>query len=249
MLVVGFLVLPLVGIFIHADLARGLRSSAARSALGITFETSTVALVAMVLLGTPTAYLMATREFRGKALVATLLELPLVLPPAVAGIGLFTAFGRNGLLGTQLHWLGLELPFTQAAVVMAMSFVAGPLYVRQAGSAFAAVDRDLLAAARTLGAGTPRVFLRVAVPVAAPGLGAGAALGWSRAVGEFGATILFAGSLQGVTQTAPIAIYLGFEQDFNAALALAAVLIAISAAVLLAVRLLVARGAPRFGPA
>ena len=188
----------------------------------------------MVLFGTPVAYWMATRDFRGKAILSTAFELPLVLPPAVAGLGLFAAFGRTGMLGSELDALGIQLPFTPAAVVMAMTFVAGPLYLRQAEATFVAVDKDLLAAAQTLGAGPGKVFIRVAVPLASAGLGAGAALGWARALGEFGATIMFAGSLQGVTQTAPIAIYLGFERGaFDEVYGLGAVLIIISAAVLL----------------
>ena len=139
----------------------------------MTAETSAVSLAAMLIVGTPVAYRIATTTFPGKTLLVTLFELPLVLPPAVAGIGLFAAFGRTGLLGDQLSALGIQLPFTKAAVVMAMTFVAGPLYLRQAQEAFAAVDPDLLAAARTLGAGRRKVFAQVAVPLAAPGLGAG----------------------------------------------------------------------------
>jgi molybdate transport system permease protein len=203
----------------------------------------------MIFFGTPIAYLLATTEFPGKTLLTTLFELPLVLPPAVAGLGLLVAFGRFGLVGPQLTALGISLPFTKAAVVMAMTFVACPLYVRQAIAAFAAVDSDLLAASRTLGAGPARTFFRVAVPVAVPGLGAGAALGWARALGEFGATILFAGSLPGKTETAPIAIYLGLEQGLDQALALGALLITVSAIVLIAAKLLIRGRALRFTPA
>ena len=202
----------------------------------------------MLLVGTPVAYWMAQHEFRGKSVLATAFELPLVLPPAVAGIALFAAFGRSGLLGAELDALGIQIPFTRAAVVMAMTFVAGPFYLRQAQASFGAVDPDLLAAARTLGAGPAKVFLRIATPLAAPGLGAGAALGWARALGEFGATIMFAGSLQGVTQTAPIAIYLGFESNQDAAFAIAAVLIVASALVLLSVKMLAAGGLTRSAP-
>jgi molybdate transport system permease protein len=242
-------VLPLLGVFLKGDLRDGLSSPGAREALRISAETSAMSLAAMLIVGTPVAYRLATHSFPGKTLLVTLFELPLVLPPAVAGVGLFAAFGRTGLLGGELDALGIQLPFTTAAVVMAMTFVAGPLYLRQAHSAFAAVDPDLLAAARTLGAGRWKVFAQVAVPLASPGLGAGAALAWARAVGEFGATIMFAGSLQGVTQTAPIATYLLFEQgDFGTALALGAALIAISGAVLLAVKLIVRGRTLRFEP-
>ena len=247
-LAAAFFLIPLAAIFLQGNLRAGLDSPLAWPAIRVSLETSAISLAAMLLVGTPVAYWMAQHEFRGKAALATAFELPLVLPPAVAGIALFAAFGRSGLLGSELDVLGIQLPFTRAAVVMAMTFVAGPFYLRQAQAAFGAVDPDLLAAARTLGAGPAKVFLRIATPLAAPGLGAGAALGWARALGEFGATIMFAGSLQGVTQTAPIAIYLGFEQgDFDAALALGAVLVAISFIVLLGVKLLVGR-LPRFEP-
>ncbi len=244
----GFLLLPLIAVFTQGSLRAGLRQPGAVTALDISLQTSTASLIVMVVFGTPIAYVLATREFPGKTLLTTLFELPLVLPPAVAGLGLLMAFGRLGLVGRQLSELGISLPFTKAAVVMAMTFVASPLYVRQAISAFAAVDPDLLVASRTLGAGPLRTFGRIAIPVAGPGLGAGAALGWSRAVGEFGATILFAGSLQGTTETGPIAIYLGLEQGLNQALALGAVLIAVSAVVLVGVKLLIRGRRLRFAP-
>ncbi|MGN6379314.1 MAG: ABC transporter permease [Gaiellales bacterium] len=241
-LATAFFALPLIGIFKQGDLRSGIDTSLARDAIRVSLITSGLSLATMLIVGTPVAYWLANTRVRGASVLQTLFELPLVLPPAVAGIGLFAAFGRAGLLGSQLDALGIQLPFTQAAVVMAMTFVAGPLYLRQAQAAFAAVDPDMLAAARTLGAGRWKVFFEVAIPLASAGLGAGAALGWARALGEFGATIMFAGSLQGVTQTAPIAIYLGFEQgNFDAALALGAVLVCVSAAVLFAVRL-VTRG-------
>jgi molybdate transport system permease protein len=245
----GFFLLPLAALFLRGDLRAGLSSPLAGDALRVSLETSSIALALMLVAGTPVAYAVATREFPGKTALVTAFELPLVLPPAVAGIGLFAAFGRTGLLGSELSALGVQLPFTPAAVVMAMTFVAAPLYLRQAQASFAALDPDLLAAARTLGASPGRVFLRVAVPLAAPGLGAGSALAWARAVGEFGATIMFAGSLQGITQTMPIAIYLGFQSgDFEEAIALGALLVALSAAVLVVVKLLIRGRFPRFAP-
>ena len=184
----------------------------------------------MLLLGTPTAYLLATRRFRGRSLVVTVVELPLVLPPAVAGIGLLVAFGRMGLLHT-------SIPFTQTAVTLAVAFVSGPLYVRAAIAAFEAVDPTLVDAARTLGAGPARTFFRVALPLAASGLAAGEALAFARGLGEFGATIMFAGSLQRVTQTLPLAIYAEFDVNFDVTLAISGVLVLISAAVLIALKL------------
>ena len=160
-----------------------------------------------------------------------------MVPPAVAGIGLLAALGPEGILGGALADAGVELVFQTAGVVVALMFVASPFYVRQALAAFSALDPALMEASRTLGAGEARTFVRVAVPNAMPGLVAGAALAWGRALGEFGATLVFAGSLSGVTQTAPLAIYERLGDDFTAALALSAVLVAVSAAILLAVKL------------
>ena len=156
----------------------------------------------------------------------TLIELPLVLPPAVAGIGLLAAFGRLGLLGGTMDFLGIDIAFTKVAVVLAVTFVASPFYVRTAVSAFESIEPTLPDAARTLGAGPAEVFFRIALPLAAGGLGAGAALAFARGIGEFGATIMFAGSLQGVTQTLSLAIYEQFDLDFDVALAISAVLVA-----------------------
>ncbi|MFL5949823.1 MAG: molybdate ABC transporter permease subunit, partial [Gaiellaceae bacterium] len=159
--------------------------------------------------------------------------LPLVLPPAVAGLGLLAAFGRAGLLGT-------SIPFTQTAVVLAVAFVASPLYIRQAIAAFEAVDPDVVAASRTLGAGPTKTFFRVVLPLARAGLASGAALALARGLGEFGATIMFAGSLQGVTQTLPLAIYDQFSLDFDTALAMGALLVVVSAALLVFLKLVLA---------
>ena len=238
-LVLGFLLLPIVAVFVRVppgELLDQLGSDVARDALVVTLKTNVVANVLILLLGTPAAYLIATRRFRGRALVVTLVELPLVLPPAVAGIGLLAAFGRTGLLGGSLETLGITVSFTQAAVVLAVAYVASPFYLRPAIAAFEAVDPSLPAAARTLGAGPARTFLRVALPLAAGGLGAGAALAFARGLGEFGATIMFAGSLQGVTQTLSLAIYQEFDVNFDAALAIGAELVVLSALLLLSIK-------------
>ena len=235
-----FLLLPIVAIFLRVppgELVSALHSDVAKDALVVTFETNLIALALILLLGTPTAYWAATRRSRLRDLVVTLIELPLVLPPAVAGIGLLAAFGRLGLLGGTLDALGIDVAFNKVAVVLAVTFVASPFYVRTAVSAFEALDPNLPAAARTLGAGAGGVFFRVALPLAAGGLGAGAALAFARGLGEFGATIMFAGSLQGVTQTLSLAIYEQFDLDFDVALAISAVLVATSAATLLSVKL------------
>ena len=236
-LVLAFLTLPVVAVFTEAgpgDLVASLGDDAALDALLLSLETSAIAVALVVALGTPAAYLLATRSFRGKAVVTTLIELPLVLPPAVAGVALLAALGPNGLLGGA----GPRLVLETAGVVVALAFVAAPFYVRQAAAAFEAVDPSLLEASRTLGHGEAATLARVAIPVARPGLAAGLALALGRALGEFGATLMFAGSVRGVTQTAPLAIYERFGTDFTGALALSAVLVAVSLALLLTVKLL-----------
>ena len=245
-LLLCFLVLPIVAIFVDvppADLVEALSEPAALDALRLSLIATAIALAVILVVGTPAAYLLGTRDFRGRSLATTLVELPLVLPPAVAGIGLLAALGPEGLVGGFLDDAGIELVFQTAGAIVALVFVASPFYVRQAQAAFASVDPDLLSASRTLGAGELRTMLAVAVPAARQGLMSGAALAWGRALGEFGATLVFAGSLQGVTQTAPLAIVAGSSADFTGALALSAVLVALSAAILLGVRLLSDSGA------
>jgi len=240
-LVLAFLLVPIAAIFLHVppgELLDALGSPVARDALRVTLATTLAAQAAILLFGTPAAYLLATRRFRGRALVITLVELPLVLPPAVAGIGLLAAFGRFGLLGDTLSAFGIEVAFTRLAVVLAIVFVAGPFFLRTAIAAFEAVDETLVDASRTLGAGPARTVARVALPLATGGLGAGAALAFARGLGEFGATIMFAGSLQGVTQTLSLAVYEQFDVDFDTALAIGAELVAASAVLLLAVKLI-----------
>ncbi len=239
-LALSFLLLPIVAIFVDippGQLLDGMNDPAAIDALVVTLKTTLIANAVILLVGTPAAYLIGSYSFRAKPLLVTAVELPLVLPPAVAGIGLLAAFGRAGLLGGTLEVLGLSIPFTQLAVVFAIMFVAGPFYLRAAISAFESVDPTLTGAARTLGAGPARTFLRVALPLASGGLGAGWALSFARGLGEFGATIMFAGSLQGVTQTLSLAVYEQFDVDFDVALAIGAELVVISAFVLLAVKL------------
>jgi len=223
----AFLTLPIVAIFTDrppGDVLASLGEPGALDALWLSLRTTAAALAIIVLVGTPAAYFLATRRFRGRALAITLVELPLVLPPAVAGIALLAAIGGS-------------LTFHTSAVVVALTFVAAPFYVRQGQAAFGAVDPSWLAASRTLGASEARTFARIAIPTAAPGLVAGGALAAGRALGEFGATLMFAGSLQGVTQTAPLAIYERFSSDFDDALALSGVLVAVSLAILLTAKL------------
>jgi molybdate transport system permease protein len=233
--VLAFFLLPLVGLFTRTsplEVVHRLGTAQARDALLVSLRTNAIAEALIVALGTPAAYLLATRRFPGRAIVLTILELPLVLPPAVGGIALLAAFGRFGLL----HGAG-GIAFTQTAVVIAVVFVAGPFYVRPAVAAFEGLDRGLVEAARTLGAGSARVFARIALPLAAAGLGTAAAVAFARGLGEFGATIMFAGSLQGVTQTLPLAIYSAFATNLDTAVSLGVLLVIVSAAILLTVKL------------
>jgi molybdate transport system permease protein len=236
----AFLALPVVAIFAHttpAHLLDQFSNPVVRDAFVVSLKTSLIAQALIVCFGTPTAYLLATRRFPGHSVAITLVELPLVLPPAVAGIALLAAFGRLGLLGSPLDTLGITLPFTQTAVTIAVAYVASPLYIRQAIAAFEATDPNLTAASRTLGAGPTRTFFRVVLPLARGGLIAGLALSFARGLGEFGATIMFAGSLQRVTQTLPLAIYAEFDRNFDATLAMSGVLVLLSVALLLGLRI------------
>jgi molybdate transport system permease protein len=235
----AFLVLPVVAIFTRvppSDLFDALGQDVTRDALLVSLKTSAIAHAAVLVFGTPAAWVLARKRFVGRGLVLALVDLPLVLPPAVAGIALLATFGRAGLLGDELDVLGVQIPFTQAAVVLAVAFVESPFYLRGAIAAFEAVDASLLDAARTLGAAPARVFARIGLPLAAGGLGAASALALARGLGEFGATIIFAGSLQGVTQTLPLAIYAQFEQDFDTALAISALFIVVGALLLVALK-------------
>jgi molybdate transport system permease protein len=240
-LALAFLTLPLIALFTQVplgDVPDLLGDPVVADTIKVTLKTNLIADALILLLGTPTAFLLARRRFRGRALIITLVELPLVLPPAVAGIALLAAFGRGGLFGDALADAGIVLPFSEWAVVMAVAFVAAPFYVRQGIAAFAAVDPQLPAAARTLGASRWRTFRRIDLPLAASGLAAGAVLAFARGVGEFGATIVFAGSVRGETQTLTLGIYDQLESNFDAALAIGILLVALSGAVLLGVKML-----------
>jgi molybdate transport system permease protein len=209
-----------------------------RQALGLSLATTAITMVIIVALGTPLAYLLARRRFPGAAAIEALVDLPIVLPPAVAGIALLVAFGRNGLVGQWLAEGGVTVGFTTIAVVMAQIFVSAPFYVIAARGGFARVDRDVEAAAADLGATPGQVFRTVTLPLIAPSLIAGAVLAWARALGEFGATIMFAGNLPGGTQTMPLAIYGRFGAgDLSTALLLSVVLLFASLIVLLGVRI------------
>jgi molybdate transport system permease protein len=237
----AFMVLPVVAIFTHVPvgtLLHAFSNPIVTDALLVSLKTIAISQIAILLFGTPTAYFLASRRFPGRQLLVTLVELPIVLPPAVAGIGLIVAFGRIGLLGSTFDALGINVSFNQAAVVLAISLVAGPFYVRQAIASFEAVDPNMIAASRTLGAGPPRTFFKVTLPLARGGLMAGEAICLARGLGEFGATIMFAGSLQGTTQTLPLAVYTTFETQngLDVALAISALLVIVSLAILIALK-------------
>lgn len=220
-----------------AALSAAMRDRETLQAIGLSLSTSAAALAASIALGTPLAYWLAHTRSRAGALVETLVDLPIVLPPAVAGVALLLTLGRSGPIGSWLASIGVEVAFTPAAVVIAQVFVASPYFVRTARAGFAAVDRSQREAATLLGASRWTEFRRVLAPQSASFLAAGAAICWSRALGEFGATIIFAGNLPGRTQTMPLAVYIGFEIGLDRALVLSTLLIALSLLVLLTVRL------------
>ena len=236
-----FLALPLVALFTEVPLRSVpslLRDPVVREAIAVTIRTNAIANVLIVGIGTPVAYLLATRSFRGRTLAITLVELPLVMPPAVAGIALLAAFGAGGLLGKPLSDAGIVLPFSEWAVVLAVTFVASPFYVRQAISSFESVDPLYVDAARTLGSSPARTFVRISLPLAAGGLLAGWVLAFARGVGEFGATIVFAGNVRGETQTLTLGIYEQLDANFDVALSIGILLVILSATVLLSYKLL-----------
>jgi molybdate transport system permease protein len=230
------LTLPMLALIVRALQNRAWESAPEAGipqALGLSIFTTAVAAVITVLSGTPLAYLLARRGFRFKRLVQVLTELPVVLPPAVAGLGLLVAFGARGLFGSWLDEFGIRLPFTTAAVVLAQTFVSAPFYIRSAQVGFASVEREIEDAARVDGASSWQLFLRITLPLSSRALAAGLTLSWARALGEFGATILFAGSIQGRTRTMPLLVYQSFEQDNKAAIWTGLLLIGMALAAML----------------
>jgi molybdate transport system permease protein len=214
-------------------------SSTVTEALRLSLLTTSLSLALILLFGTPLAYLLARYTFFGKRLLETLLDLPIVLPPTVAGVALLLTFGRRGFIGSYLNELGITIAFTTIAVVIAQVFVASPLYIRSMRSAFANISERLEGAALTLGASKTQTFWRVTLPLTLPYFLEGVVLSWARALGEFGATIVFAGSLQGRTQTMPLAIYSALEQDLDTALVISAILTVVAFTLLLVFRQIV----------
>lgn len=236
MIMLMFFALPLAGIILRsigADFFDNAFSSQSFKALKLSLVTSSITTLLAAGFGTPLAYILARWKSGHRFWIELFVDLPIVLPPSVAGVALLLTFGRRGLLGSVLNVLGISLPFTTTAVVLAQMFVSAPLFIRSARIGFAHVDRQLEESARVEGANQWQMFLEIMFPLSARALASGAILTWTRALGEFGATILFAGNLEGVTQTMPLAIYLGFEKDIGVALALSVVLILVSVFLLL----------------
>lgn len=240
--VLVFLALPVFAI-IERALEEGsffdvISSSDATEALRISLITTSISLVLTVAFGTPVAYLLARGRFPGHGLLDTLVDLPIVLPPAVGGLGLLMAFGRRGIAGEWLSDQGIEIAFTTTAVVLAQTFVSSPFYIRAAKAGFEAVDREMELVAYTLGSSRTEALRRIAIPMAMPALMAGAVMAWARALGEFGATILFAGNFPGRTQTMPLLVYGALERDLGATYNSALILLGLAALALVATRLL-----------
>ncbi|MBW3648611.1 MAG: ABC transporter permease [Actinobacteria bacterium] len=237
--VLTFLALPLISLAFFDTpvvLWRKLDGTLARQALVLSLTSSALSLVFTIGGGTPLAYWLSKNNFRGKRFVEAGLQLTIVIPASVAGVGLLLVFGRAGLLGDSLGWVGLQVPFTIIAVVIAQVFSATALYVTAARQGFDGVDDQLIATSRTLGQSPWETFRRVSVPLAAPGLLTGAALGWARALGEFGATLVFAGNLPGATQTMPLAIFTALESDLATAVAISLLLLVVALVPLVLVR-------------
>jgi molybdate transport system permease protein len=234
-----FFLIPLVVLVAQTTPARiftSLQDKAVYLALAVSLKTTIISLGIILLFGSPLAFLLARYEFRYKSLVDTLIDIPTVLPPSVAGLALLLTFGRNGPLGHILVDLKMSLAFTQAAVVMAQVFIAAPYYVRSATLGFAAIDSEYIQAAQLDGAGRWQILRYLVIPLAQSALIGGALLSWARALGEFGATILFAGNFLGRTQTMPLAIYLGFESNLDVALTLSVILVLFSFSALIVVK-------------
>ncbi|CAN5582197.1 MAG: molybdate ABC transporter permease subunit [Rubrobacter sp.] len=243
-LLAGFISLPFISLLlwtVSENSWRAMASPVAIDALLLSIKTTSVSMAIILTVGTPAAYVLARAEFPGKKIVETLVDIPAVLPPSAAGIALLLAFGRFGLVGQHLEVFGVTVTFTTAAVIIAEVFVAGHFYVRQAAVGFAGVRRDVEEAAMVDGAGRFSTFTKVTVPLAFPALVAGAMMAWARALGEFGATIVFAGSFRGITQTVPLAIFAEFQGNIDAAVALSVLVLGFAFVVILTVRYLTAK--------
>jgi molybdate transport system permease protein len=245
-----FILIPLIALLLRADpgaIWTAMQGETVRQAVALSLSTSAVTVVVTFVFGTPVAYYLAHRHYTFHRLVDTLIDLPTVLPPAVAGVALLMAFGRYGLVGQWLNLVGFTIPFTSLAVVMAQTFIAAPLYIKSAAQGLAAVDCELRKAAALDGASRWHTFRYIMLPMSFSAIFSGLVMTWARALGEFGATIIFAGNFPGRTQTMSLAIYIGFEIDLNVALTLAVILVAISFLVLILVKWILNQAAP-FNP-
>ncbi len=234
-----FIAFPILALFLQTsvpDFVRNLNRSQVIQAINLSLFSSLITTIVTWITGTPVAYLLAVRRFRFHHLIDTLIDLPTVLPPAVAGVALLMAFGRKGVFGPLLAVMGIQIPFTMIAVIMAQTFIAAPLYIKAATIGFASIDPELGQAAALDGANRWEIFRHITLPLSWSSLLSGSVMTWARALGEFGATIIFAGNFQGRTQTMPLAIYIGFEIDLNVALTLAIVLICTSSLTLMIVK-------------
>ena len=243
-LAMSFIALPVASLFLKSPLdtvLRSLYSPMVVDALKLSLSTSAVSTMIVVLLGTPLAYVNARFRYPGKEIADSLIDLPVIMPPAVAGIALLMAFGRMGIVGQHLNAIGISIAFTTLAVIIAQIFVSSPFYIRQARTSFEDVDLSIENAARTLGASRAYTFFHVILPIACNGLVSGAIMAFARSLGEFGATIMFAGNFQGRTQTMPLAIYTAMQGDLDAALCLAIILVIISLLVIFLVKTLTRR--------
>jgi len=240
-LAMAFIALPVASLFLKSpldDVIRSLHDPMVTDALRLSLITSALTTAIVVVMGTPIAYVHARFHYPGKELADSLIDLPVIMPPAVAGIALLMAFGRMGILGHYLNSLGFSIAFTTLAVIFAQVFVSSPFYIRQARTSFEDVDLSLENAARTLGASRAYAFFHVIIPIALNGLISGAIMAFARSLGEFGATIMFAGNLQGKTQTMPLAIYTAMQADLDVSLCLALILVVISFLIIAMVRIL-----------
>ncbi len=243
-LAMAFIALPVASLFLKSPLdavIRSLHDPVVADALRLSLTTSALTTAVVVVMGTPIAYVHARFRYPGKELADSLIDLPVIMPPAVAGIALLMAFGRMGILGHYLHALGFSIAFTTLAVIFAQVFVSSPFYIRQARTSFEDVDLSLENAARTLGASRTYTFFHVIIPIALNGLISGAIMAFARSLGEFGATIMFAGNFQGRTQTMPLAIYTAMQGDLDVSLCLALILVVISFLVIALVKILTRR--------
>jgi molybdate transport system permease protein len=235
----AFIAVPLIALFLRtspANFLANLNRVQVIQAINLSLFTSLTTTGVTLILGTPVAYLLAQRRSRFTRMVDTLIDLPTVLPPSVAGVALLMAFGRRGLLGPVFTSLGVSIPFTMVAVIMAQTFIAAPFYIKAAAIGFASIDLELKQAAELDGASRWQIFHHIVLPLSWMALVSGSVMTWARALGEFGATIIFAGNFPGRTQTMPLAIYIGFEIDLNVALTLAVILVCFSFLTLIVVK-------------